>query len=144
MTHPDKTIIIIIIITLFQVDNIFGTNMVLNYKDIDAFDNYKKWNFFKVCTEQVRSPHTEYTVSGLPTPTRLEGVVRFILAQDQQVLEVTKSVIIWILLPVPLQGHANTSFLVTSMPDLAPIIRHGMEWLEQRAYASATVTVCSC
>ena len=26
-----------------------------------------------VCTEQMRYPYTEYTASGLPNPTRLEG-----------------------------------------------------------------------
>ena len=43
----------------------------------------------KVCTEQVRSLYTEHAVaSGLPNPTHfshLEGEVRFIQAQDQQV-----------------------------------------------------------
>ena len=39
-----------------------------------------------VCTEQVRSPYTENTASGLPNPTHLEGEVRFDQAQDQQVV----------------------------------------------------------
>ena len=39
-----------------------------------------------VCTEQVRSPYTEHAASGLPNPTPFEGEVRFIQAQDQQVL----------------------------------------------------------
>ena len=39
-----------------------------------------------VSTEQVRSPYIEHAASGLPNPTRLEGDVRFVQAQDQQVL----------------------------------------------------------
>ena len=39
-----------------------------------------------VCTEQVRSPYTEHVTSGLPNPTHLEGKVRFVQAQDQQVI----------------------------------------------------------
>ena len=41
---------------------------------------------FTVCTEQVRSPYTEYAASGLPNPTHFEGEVRFDRAQDQQVV----------------------------------------------------------
>ena len=41
---------------------------------------------FTVCTEQVRSPYTEHASSGLPNPTHLEGEVRFVQAQDQQVV----------------------------------------------------------
>ena len=41
---------------------------------------------FTVCTEQVRSPYNEHAASGLPNPTSLEGVVRFVQAQDQQVV----------------------------------------------------------
>ena len=41
---------------------------------------------FTVCTEQVRSPYTEHTASGLPNPTHLDGEVRFDQAQDQQVV----------------------------------------------------------
>ena len=37
-------------------------------------------------TERVRSPYTEHAASGLPDPTPLEGEVRFIQAQDQQML----------------------------------------------------------
>ena len=40
---------------------------------------------FTVCTEQVRSPYTKHAASGLPSPTHLEGEVRFDQAQDQQV-----------------------------------------------------------
>ena len=46
----------------------------------------KQWKLFTVCTEQVRSPYIEHAASGLPNPTRLEGEVRFVQAQDQQVL----------------------------------------------------------
>ena len=41
---------------------------------------------FTVCTEQVRFPYTEHAASGLPNPTHLEGEVRFVQAQDQQVV----------------------------------------------------------
>ena len=40
---------------------------------------------FTVCTEQVRSPYTEFAASWLPNPTHLEGEVRFDQAEDQQV-----------------------------------------------------------
>ena len=72
--------------------------MVLKYKDIHAFDNYKQWKLFTVCTELVRSSYIEHAASGLPNPTRLEGVcvwvcvcvwggvTIFIQAQDQHVL----------------------------------------------------------
>ena len=46
----------------------------------------QQWKLFTVCTEQVRSPYIEHAASGLPNPTRLEGEVRFVQAQDQQVL----------------------------------------------------------
>ena len=48
--------------------------------------NSKQWKLFTVCTELVRPPYIEYAASGLPNPTRLEWDVRFIQAQDQQVL----------------------------------------------------------
>ena len=60
--------------------------MVLRYKDIRAVDNNKtmkiiysmyragKVSIHRACCERV------------PNPTRLEGEVRFIQAQDQQVL----------------------------------------------------------
>ena len=41
---------------------------------------------FTVCTGQVRSPYTEHTASGLPSPTHLDGEVHFDQAQDQQVV----------------------------------------------------------
>ena len=41
---------------------------------------------FTVSTEQVRSPYTEHAASGLLNPTHLEGEVRFVLEQDQQVV----------------------------------------------------------
>ena len=45
---------------------------------------------FTVCTEQVKSPYTEHAASGLPNSTPLEGEVRFVQAQDQQVV-ITRS-----------------------------------------------------
>ena len=63
--------------------------MVLKYKDIHAFDNYKTMKIiYSMYRELVRSPYIEHAASGLPNPTRLEGGgggVRFIQAQDQQV-----------------------------------------------------------
>ena len=46
----------------------------------------KQLKLFTVCTEQVRSLYIEHAASGLPNHTPLEGEVRFIQAQDQQVL----------------------------------------------------------
>ena len=57
--------------------------MVLKYKDMHALDNYKT---MKIIYSKVRSPYIEHAASRLPNPTRLEGAVRFIQAQDQQVL----------------------------------------------------------
>ena len=37
-------------------------------------------------TEQMRSPYTEHVASGLLNPTPLEGEVRFVQTQDQQVV----------------------------------------------------------
>ena len=42
-------------------------------------------HLFTKCIEQVRSPYTEHAASGLPNHTRLEGEVRFVHAEDQQV-----------------------------------------------------------
>ena len=39
-----------------------------------------------VCTERVRTPYIEHAACGLPNPTPLEGEVRFVQAQDQQVV----------------------------------------------------------
>ena len=60
--------------------------MVLKYKDKHAFDNYQTMKIIYSMTELVRSPYIEQAASGLPNPTRLEEEVRFIQAQDQQVL----------------------------------------------------------
>ena len=61
--------------------------MVLNYKGKHVIDNWTGENcLFTVCAEQVRSLYTEHAASGLPEPTHLEGEVRFVQAQDQQVL----------------------------------------------------------
>ena len=46
----------------------------------------KQLKLFTVCTEQVRSPYIKHAESGLLKPIHLEGEVRFIQAQDQQVL----------------------------------------------------------
>ena len=80
----------IIIITLFQEDNIFGMYASLTYGP--QLQRYAcHWQFsihklFTVCTEQVRSPYTEHAASGLPNPTPLEGEVRSVQAQDQEVV----------------------------------------------------------
>ena len=60
--------------------------MVLKYKDMHAFDNYKT---MKIIYSMYRAGEVSvhlHAASGLPNPTRLEGEVRFIQAQDQQVL----------------------------------------------------------
>ena len=44
--------------------------MVLKYKDIHVFDNYKT---MKIIYSTVRSPYIEHAASGLLNPTRLEG-----------------------------------------------------------------------
>ena len=59
--------------------------MVLKYKDIHAFDNYKTVKIIYIMYRLVKSPYIEHAASGLPNPTRLEGKVRFIQAPDQQV-----------------------------------------------------------
>ena len=60
--------------------------MVLRYKNTHAFDNNKTMKIIYRCTEQVKSPYIEHAASRLPNPTRLEGEVRFVQSQDQQVL----------------------------------------------------------
>ena len=83
---------LIIKITLFQEGNIFGTNAGLaniwssNIKIYMHLIITKQWKLFAACTELVRSPYIKHAASGLSNPTRLEGEVRFIQAQDQQVL----------------------------------------------------------
>ena len=52
------------------------------------------YKLFTVCTEQVRSPYTEHAASGLPNPTHLDGEVRFVQAQDQQVATTRSSRIV--------------------------------------------------
>ena len=87
--YPDKMFVrvTIIIITLFQEDNISGTNASLTYgPQIQTYMCLiitKQRKLFTICTEQVRSPYTEHAASGLPNPTRLWGRYE---AQDQQVL----------------------------------------------------------
>ena len=56
--------------------------MVLNYKGRQL----NRHKLFTVCTKQVSSPYTEHAASGLPNPTSLEVEVRFVQAQDQQVV----------------------------------------------------------
>ena len=83
-------IIIIIIISLFQENNIFGTNASLTYGP--RLQRWKwQWQLnmhklFTVWTEQVRAPFTELAASGLPNPTHLEGEELFDQAQDKQVI----------------------------------------------------------
>ena len=63
------------------------SHMVLKYKDIHAFDNYKTMKIiFSMYTELLMSPYIEHASSGLLNPTRVEGEVRFIQAQDKQAL----------------------------------------------------------
>ena len=80
----------LLMIILFQEDNIFGTIASLTYgPQIQTYMRLiitKQRNLFTVCTEQVRSPYIEHAASGLPNPTGLEGEVRFVQAQDQQML----------------------------------------------------------
>ena len=45
-------------------------------------------------TEQMRSPYSEHAASGKPNTTHLEGAVRFVQAQDQQVTTCSLSVIV--------------------------------------------------
>ena len=68
----------IIIITLFQEDNIFGMDASLTYGPQLQLHVTNKLKLFTVCTE--------HAASGLPNPTHLEGEVRFVKAQDQQVV----------------------------------------------------------
>ena len=71
------TRLIIIIITLFQEDNIFGMYASLTYgPQLQRYPCHWQLNrhkLFTVCTEQVRSPYTEHAASRLPNPTSLEG-----------------------------------------------------------------------
>ena len=77
----------LIIITLFQEDNIFDRYASLTYGPQlqIAKVGMSLTKLFTVCTEQVRTP---YAASGLPNPTSLGGggEVRFVQAQDQQVV----------------------------------------------------------
>ena len=112
-------ITIIILATLFQEDNIFGTNASLTYgpqiHDTHAFDNYKKWKLFTVCTEQVKSPYTEHAASGLPNPIHLEGEVRFIQPQDQLVTTRSPTMVTECLL-------TRSMFILTYVPVVWPFI----------------------
>ena len=60
--------------------------MVLRYKDIHAFDNNKTMKIIYSLYRAGEASLYEHAASGLPNPTRLEEEVRFIQAQDQQVL----------------------------------------------------------
>ena len=69
--------IIIKIITLFQADNIFGTNASLTYGPQIQRHTCVWWlqnneNYLQF-TELVRFPYIEHAASGLPNPTLLEG-----------------------------------------------------------------------
>ena len=75
-------VIIIIITTLFQEDNIFGTNASLTYMRLIITKKKKKKKktrkLFKVCTD--RTPSMLW--AGYPTLLTWRGWVRFIQAQD--------------------------------------------------------------
>ena len=60
--------------------------MVLRYKDIHAFVNNKTMKIIYSMYRAGEVPVHRDAASGLPNPTRLEGEVRFIQGQDQQVL----------------------------------------------------------
>ena len=82
-----RNFVVIIIITLFQENNNECQSIIWSSKaDIHAFVNYKTMKIIYSITEHVRSLYIEHAVSGLPNPTHLEGEVRFIQTQDQQVL----------------------------------------------------------
>ena len=68
--------IIIIILTLFQEDNIFGTNARLIYGP--QIQRLKE--IFTVCTEQAVVSVHRHAESGLPNPYSLGWEVRFIQA----------------------------------------------------------------
>ena len=65
----------LIIITLFQEDNIFDRYASLTYGPQlqIAKVGISLTKLFTVCTEQVRTPYTEHAASGLPNPTPLGG-----------------------------------------------------------------------
>ena len=60
-----------VIISLFQEDNIFGTSASLTYGPQLQLQILPfvigKWKVFAVYTEQMRSPYTENAGAGLPT-----------------------------------------------------------------------------
>ena len=60
--------------------------MVLKYKDKHAFENDETMKNIYSMYRAVRSPYIEHAASGLLNPTHLTGEIRFIQAQDQQVL----------------------------------------------------------
>ena len=60
--------------------------MVLRYKDIHAFDNNKTMKIIYSMYRAGEVSVNRHAASGLPNPTRLEEEVRFVQAQDQQVL----------------------------------------------------------
>ena len=57
-------------------------HMYLSYNIYDV----RRCYLFIVWTEQMRTSYIEHAASGLPNHTCLEGEVRFVHAQDQQVL----------------------------------------------------------
>ena len=59
--------------------------MVLKYKDIHAFDNYTTLEIIYSMYRTGEVSVHRACCDGLPNPTRVEGEVRFIQAQDQQV-----------------------------------------------------------
>ena len=71
LSLPPPTNLLIII--LFEEDNIFGTIASVAYgiwsSDTKTYMRLiitKQWKLFTVCTEQVRSPYIEHAASGIP------------------------------------------------------------------------------
>ena len=58
--------------------------MVLNYKGMHVIENWTDINYLQYV--QSRWGLRTHAASGLPNPTPLEGEVRFVQAQDQQVV----------------------------------------------------------
>ena len=114
-------LLLIIITTLFQEDNIFGMYASLTYgPQLQRYACHWQLNRHKLftvsCTEQVRSPYTEHAASGLPNPTPLEGEVRFVRAQDQQVVttrspRIITECLLTLLMLIKIYVHAIYSWL---------------------------------
>ena len=68
----------------YHIWHVCQSNIWSSFTKVDWQLNRHK--LVSVYTEQVRSPYTEHAASGLPNRTPLEGEVRFVQAQDQQVV----------------------------------------------------------